>query len=73
MPHVLRANADPNAAYIDGRIGDLMNLIEDIGGHLLTHQAESWKHINGMTLAIFVEFERDLVNRMEIYEKKLEE
>lgn len=53
VPHVLRANADPGAAYIDGRIGDLMNVIEGIGAHMRVHQAEAWHHLNSMTLAIF--------------------
>jgi hypothetical protein len=28
IPHVLRANADPNKAYIDGRVGLLLIIIE---------------------------------------------
>jgi len=31
MPHVLRAAADPNLAYMDGRISQLLELIEGMG------------------------------------------
>ena len=73
VPHVLRANADPSAAYIDGRIGDLMNVIEGIGAHLRVHQAEAWHHLNSMTIAIFNSQEDDIKKKMEQYEKMLEE
>lgn len=73
VPHVLRANADPNAAYIDGRVSDLLNVIEGIGAHLRVHQADHWHHINSKTLAIFQAFEDDLESRMKAYETMLEE
>ena len=52
-PHVLRANADPNASYIDGRVADLLVVIEGMGTHLRMHNNESWDHLNSMVLAIF--------------------
>ena len=73
VQHVLRAAADPNQAYIDGRIGDFLNLVEGMGTHLRMHQAEMWQHINNMTLAIFQAYEDDMKNQMEIHEKMLEE
>lgn len=53
MPHVLRANADPNASYIDGRVADFLTVIEGMGTHMRMHQADAWHHINNMTLGIF--------------------
>ena len=73
VPHVLRADADPSKAYIDGRIGDLMNVIEGIDAHLRIHQAEAWHHLNSMTLAIFNAQEDDIKKKMESYKKMLEE
>jgi len=73
VQHVLRAAADPNVAYIDGRIADFLNLVEGMGTHLRMHQAELWQHINNMTLAIFQAYEDDMKNQMEIHEKMLEE
>ena len=34
VPHVLRAAADPNASYIDGRVQALLTIIEGMGTHL---------------------------------------
>ena len=53
VPHVLRAAADPNRAYIDGRIRDLLFIMEGMGAHLRMHNSESWEHLNKMTMAIF--------------------
>ena len=53
LAHVLRANADPNASYIDGRVADLLVVIEGMGTHLRMHNNESWDHLNSMVLAIF--------------------
>jgi len=53
LPHVLRATADPNLSYIDGRVADFTNLVEGMGTHLRMHHADMWHHINNMTLAIF--------------------
>jgi len=73
VPHVLRANADPNQSYIDGRVGDLLNVIEGIGAHLRVHQADAWYHLNSMTLAIFQAHEDEIVKRMKAYETMLDE
>ena len=42
VPHVLRAVADPNQSYIDGRVADLLVVIEGMGTHLRLFQDESW-------------------------------
>lgn len=73
VPHVLRANADPNVSYIDGRIGDLINVIEGIGAHLRMHNADAWHHLNSMTIAIFQAQEDEMVKKMKAYEQMLEE
>ena len=67
VPHVLRANANPAEAYIDGRIQDLLVLVEGIGCHLRMHNDEMWRHLNAMTLAIFQAQENDIEKRMEAY------
>lgn len=36
-PHVLRAEAKPQACYIDGRIEALYELIEEIGYHVKSY------------------------------------
>ena len=53
VPHVLRAAADPNASYIDGRVQALLTIIEGMGTHLRMHDDQAWNHLNNMTLAIF--------------------
>ena len=53
VPHLLRATADPNAAYIDGRIADLLVVIEGLATHLRMHAEPAWEHLNKQTLAIF--------------------
>ena len=53
VPHVLRANADPNQAYIDGRVADLLVVMEGLATHLRIHQAEGWEHLIKQTFAIF--------------------
>ena len=45
MPHLLRANADPKAAYIDGRVDSILSLIEELGIHLKNKESESWKRL----------------------------
>lgn len=37
MPHVLRVDADPAKAYIDGRIESLLAIIEKVAMHLSTY------------------------------------
>lgn len=41
-PHVLREDADPTKAYIDGRIEELLAIIEKVAMHLSTYQKETW-------------------------------
>ena len=53
IPHLLRANADPHASYIDGRVGKLISLIEELGIHLKNKESESWTRLNKCTIAIF--------------------
>lgn len=50
LPHLLRANADPNAAYIDTRVSDVLQLCEGMGDHLRMHDEQSWDHLNKMTM-----------------------
>ena len=73
MPHVLRATADPNKAYIDGRVQDLITIIAGMGAHLRLHSADDWLHLNRQTLAIFDKRESKMVQRMKEHEKMLEE
>ena len=53
VPHILRANADPKAAYIDGRVDSILSLIEELGIHLKNKESESWKRLGDYTIAIF--------------------
>lgn len=73
VAHVLRPSADPNQAYIDGRVNDLLVVIEGMGTHLRMHNTESWDQLNKQTLAIFRKKEDKIVQRMEDYQKQLEE
>ena len=69
----MRANADPNAAYIDTRVSDLLDLTEGMGEHLRIHNVDSWDHMNKMTLAIFVAKEDEMKRQMEAFAKMQEE
>ena len=73
VPHVLRAAADPNASYIDGRVQALLTIIEGMGTHLRMHDDQAWNHLNNMTLAIFQKKEDAIRSKMEAYEKMQEE
>lgn len=73
VPHVLRAAANPNAAYIDGRVADLLFVMEGMGTHLRMHNAEHWEHLNKMTMAIFQAKEDTMLRRMDEYAKAQEE
>lgn len=68
VPHVLRAAADPNAAYIDGRVADLLVVIEGMGAHLRMHNTDAWTHLNKQTIKIFKKKEDVIVKRMEDYQ-----
>ena len=69
-PHILRAQADPNAAYIDGRVGDLIGLIEELGIHLKNKESENWKRLNDYTIAIFQDEEEKIKEKYEAWEKE---
>lgn len=73
LPHLMRAQADPEKAYIDTRVKDMLTIIQGMGQHLRNHNAESWAHINKMTVEIFKKSELDMKARMEGYKKMLEE
>lgn len=59
-PHLLRANADPNAAYIDGRVGKLLEIIELLGIHIKNYSSENWKRLGDYTWLIFNEEENEI-------------
>jgi len=67
LPHLLRATADPNDAYIDERVRELLKVMEEMGMHLRTFNPEDWNHLNDATWQIFKAREDDLEKRMEIY------
>ena len=73
VPHVLRATADPNASYIDGRVADLLVVMEGLGTHLRMHNNESWDHLNSMVLAIFKKKEDEIVIKEEAFLKSQNE
>lgn len=73
VPHLLRANADPNRSYIDGRVADLLVVIEGMATHLRMHAEDAWNHLNAQTLQIFKYAEDETVKKMEAYAKMLEE
>lgn len=52
-PHVLRHDADPRVSYIDGRVHDLLEDINQIGYNLSHHEIETWKVLRERTVAIF--------------------
>lgn len=47
--------------------------MEGMGAHLRMHQEPEWNHLNAMTMAIFAAREDELVKKMDVYEKMLEE
>ena len=73
VPHVMRADADPTRAYIDGRVQNVLALIEMIGAHIRMHDSKAWNHLNVMTRAIFEDRESDMNTRMDVYLQALEE
>ena len=56
--HILRPNADPRKAYIDGRVERFMALIDQMAESLKTHNEERWNTINNYTIKIFVDEEK---------------
>ena len=73
VPHVLRAAANPNSTYIDGRVQDLITVVEGMGVHLRLHEPDDWEHLNKMTMAIFQHENDDMHRKIEEYEKLAEE
>ena len=70
IPHLLRATANPHAAYIDGRVGELISLIEELGIHLKNYQSENWKRLNDYTIRIFESEEDSIQEKYEAWEKE---
>lgn len=52
-PHVLRADAQPNQCYIDGRIDLVMKDIEACGEELRSFFNEEWEHNVESVIEIF--------------------
>lgn len=69
-PHVLRAAADPNAAYIDGRVGKLLEIIEVLGIHIKNYSSENWKRLGDYTWLIFNEEENEVQQAYEEWLKQ---
>jgi deoxyribodipyrimidine photolyase-like uncharacterized protein len=59
IPHVLRVNADPRLAYEDGRIEEILEVIEKLAEHLKTEQEPSWERLVQSVVEIFVAQETD--------------
>lgn len=54
VQHVLRYNADPVAAYSDGRIQKILDNISEIGMSLKTYEKEKWDQLLEHTHQIFL-------------------
>ena len=72
IEHVMRADADPNASYIDGRVANLLELIRGLGTHLMIHQEVAWKVLNDQTRKIFASEEQAIRIRFEAWQKEQE-
>lgn len=55
IPHVLRADAEPQKCYIDGRVESVLEDINSIGFHLTRHEEIRWVTLRNFTLQIFIE------------------
>lgn len=53
IPHVLRAEAEPQKCYIDGRVENVLEDINSIGFHLTRHEEIRWATLRNFTLQIF--------------------
>lgn len=73
VEHVIRADADPNQAYIDGRVANLLELIRGLGTHLTIHNEPGWQHINSQTAKIFIHTENEVRSAFEAWQKEQEE
>lgn len=54
IPHVLRVNADPRLSYNDGRIEEILEVIEKLSEHLKNEQEPSWERLIQSVVEIFV-------------------
>lgn len=52
-PHVLRADAQPQQCYIDGRVEVIMEHIQALGSHLTQFDSDEWDHIVESAIQIF--------------------
>ena len=50
-------DADPAKAYIDGRIEELLDVIEKLAEHMKTHQKNTWDLLIDYVLKIFSHLE----------------
>lgn len=53
MPHVLRADAEPQKCYIDGRVESVLDDINALGFHLTRHEELRWKTLRNFSVEIF--------------------
>jgi hypothetical protein len=53
IPHVLRAEAEPQKCYIDGRVESVLEDINALGFHLTRHEDIRWKTLRNFTIDIF--------------------
>ena len=53
IPHVLRAEAEPQKCYIDGRVESVLEDINALGFHLTRHEEIRWKTLRHFTIEIF--------------------
>ena len=53
IPHVLRAEAEPQKCYIDGRVESVLEDINSLGFHLTRHEDVRWNTLRQFTLEIF--------------------
>ena len=53
IPHVLRAEAEPQKCYIDGRVESVLDDINSLGFHLTRHEELRWKTLRNFTIEIF--------------------
>ena len=55
IPHVLRAEAEPQKCYIDGRVESVLEDINSLGFHLTRHEEIRWATLRNFTLQIFID------------------
>lgn len=67
-PHVLRPNVRPAAAYIDGRVEQILENLRGMGIHLKNYQEGAWNRLVKETQEIFKVHEQQA--KEELAEKK---